>query len=513
MVVKHISFLIIITIFFLSTSLIARAEAQPRLIKDYQTEMEIPDLVEVAASPVHLYTMSDKNGLSVFRTKSDTLQYLFTNPGMERRGHRIKADARYGYLFGKDDSRLTVLDPTTVLGVFSSTYLPSKPVDAERIGNHLLVAMDEDGVGHLSLETPESVDTDPEILIESTAPASLAGSGSELFALADNETIYHIEQQEDTLSLSDDQINLDFNAENLFWVKDELWASTPDGTIYQINQNGGDHQNRFDVDGPVERFDFWNDLFVIRSDEGLVWLADEDNSLHEFRTNPDNHNLFAVSKTMLWMSEDAELLQLHKEEQLAHSPDEDYDDTSRIELASIDDVTMPQNRPVLIPIRLESNIPADHVRFRYESSVDNAEIKGNGFFWQPTSRQTGRTQFTIYATTRDGYTDSTSFEVDVKRFNSPPRFSRIRPVSIVAEEEYSMPIEARDPDGTHPELIRYIGVDLPNGADLDERTGEFTWTPHRRQVGTHTFEVIATDQYGAASTLDVEITVKELERD
>lgn len=513
MVVKHTPFLIIFAVIFLLSSIFANAETQPRLIKDYQTEMEIPELVEVAASPVHLYTMSEENGLSVFRTSSDTLQYLFTNPGMERRGHRIKADARYGYLFGKDDTRLTILDPTTVLGVFSSTYLPSKPADAQRINNHLLVAMEEDGVGHLSLETPEAVDTEPEILIESTATPSLAGTGSRIFALVDEETIYHFEQQGDTLSLSDDQINLEFNAAKLFWVQNKLWASTQDGSIYQIDQNGGDHQNRFEVDEPVERFDFWNALFVIRSESGLVWIADEDDTLHEFRTNPDNRNLFAVSKSMLWMSEGRELLQLHREEQLAYSPDEDYDDTSQIQLASIDDVTMPQNRPVLIPIRLENNIPEEDVRFRYESTVDNAEIKGNGFFWQPTSRQTGRNQFTIYATTRDGHTDSTSFEVDVKRFNSPPRFTPVRPVSIVAEEEYSMPIEARDPDGTHPDLIRYIGVDLPNGADLDERTGEFTWTPHRRQVGTHTFEVIATDQYGAASTLNIEITVKELDRD
>uniref|UniRef100_UPI00159EFEAD Ig domain-containing protein n=1 Tax=Rhodohalobacter halophilus TaxID=1812810 RepID=UPI00159EFEAD len=53
-------------------------------------------------------------------------------------------------------------------------------------------------------------------------------------------------------------------------------------------------------------------------------------------------------------------------------------------------------------------------------------------------------------------------------------------------------------------------VDLPDGARIDEKTGRFTWTPNVRQVGSHRFQVIATDQYGAAASQDFEIRVVEI---
>jgi hypothetical protein len=70
-----------------------------------------------------------------------------------------------------------------------------------------------------------------------------------------------------------------------------------------------------------------------------------------------------------------------------------------------------------------------------------------------------------------------------------------------------------DPDGVDPDLIRYHGVDLPDGGSISERTGIFSWTPDRRQVGLHRFQVIATDQYGAAASVQVEITVRNLSRE
>ena len=491
----------------------SHSEAQPRLVKDYQTAMDIPGLKEVAASEAHLYVISEEEGLAVFRTSSDTLQYLFTNPGMEQRGHRMDADIRFAYLYGDEDNRLTVLEPTSILGVYSSTYLPETPLTAQRIGNHLLVAMGEGGLGHLSLDTPESVDQDPENLIDDRPVHSLTKHQQTIYALVDRNSIYRIEEDGDSITISEEVFELNFDAERLFYVNDHLWITNDQGQFYTVDPDGDSVEERFQVDEPVERFAFWNELYIVRSEEGRVWTVDTDDDVHALRDNPGNRNVFSVSKSMLWMSEGSELLQLHKEEELAATPDEDYTGDEEIRIVSIDDMVIPYPRPVLIPIELENEVPTDDIRFHYNSSVDNAEIRGKGFYWQPSSRQTGRHEFTIVASTRDGRTDSTSFEIDVKRFNSPPRFTPVRPVSIPAEEEYSMPIEARDPDGTHPDLIRYIGVDLPEGSEIDERTGEFTWTPHRRQVGEHTFEVIATDQYGAASTLTVEITVMELERD
>ncbi len=79
-------------------------------------------------------------------------------------------------------------------------------------------------------------------------------------------------------------------------------------------------------------------------------------------------------------------------------------------------------------------------------------------------------------------------------------------------EEYTIEFNAIDPESPQNSLVRYIGVDMPDGASLDEKTGEFSWTPTERQVGETTFKIIATDRLGAASSIDVTLNVLDISR-
>src|SRR5690554_4911859 len=92
--------------------------AQEQLSQDYSQLMEIPGVVEMEASPAHLYILSETEGMAVFRVYPDSLQWLYTSSGMQRRGNKMEADIRFAYLFGSS-KRLTVLEPTSVLGVYS----------------------------------------------------------------------------------------------------------------------------------------------------------------------------------------------------------------------------------------------------------------------------------------------------------------------------------------------------------------------------------------------------------
>lgn len=94
-----------------------------------------------------------------------------------------------------------------------------------------------------------------------------------------------------------------------------------------------------------------------------------------------------------------------------------------------------------------------------------------------------------------------------------PRFSPVRPASIAVNEQYVVEFSASDPDGAENAPIRYIGVDMPDGAAINERTGEFRWTPSERQIGEATFRIIATDRLGSASSIDVTLNVLDISRD
>ncbi|MDZ7682342.1 MAG: putative Ig domain-containing protein [Fodinibius sp.] len=148
------------------------------------------------------------------------------------------------------------------------------------------------------------------------------------------------------------------------------------------------------------------------------------------------------------------------------------------------------------------------MQFSYQSQdITSAEIRGQSFYWAPTSNDIGNHRIKLIASTNSGQTDSTSFNIEVKSFNAPPRFAPIRPISIPVGEAFSLPFKATDPDGMNADLVRFLGVNLPEGASIDEQTGEFSWTPSARQTGKNQFRIIATDQYGAATSVDVTINV------
>ena len=181
-------------------------------------------------------------------------------------------------------------------------------------------------------------------------------------------------------------------------------------------------------------------------------------------------------------------------------------------MKDISDRPLPYPHPLLLHLGLETDYPVDQVQFSYKGTRKNAVIRGQGFRWQPSARDVGNQRFTIIASGSGGQVDSTSFTVEVRSFNAPPRFAPVRQMSITTGEEFTLPISARDPDGMSENLVRYMGVDLPDGASVDAKTGLFSWEPHPRQVGKHTFQVIATDQYGAAASVDITMNVIEARR-
>lgn len=499
-----------------------KAIGQPVIIKDYNTLMEIPDIVTIESSPAHIYVLSESEGLAVFRTATDTLQWLYTSPNMQRRGNQINADIRFAYLYRDNSDLFTVLEPTSLLGVYSSTTLPYQPLDAARLDNYVYIAFGERGLGRLSLESPETVDSEPEILLQDESNPniiSLTSDANRLFALDEARRIHYFIFDGEEL-IKQTPIRLQHAISEIKLIDNVLYGYTSNGEFYRIGTERS-MRRLFSINRPVSSFDYWNNHFVIRDDNKHIWLADSDFNTTKFRDNSSSLNLFTVSKNNLWMTEFDQLSLLLLRDDVAGAPELDESEfqeerdttTSKLKLVEIDDVILPFPRALILPINTTEPFSPDEIRFQTRSQLDNIQVRNHGLFWQPSSRDVGHHRITLIASTRDGQTDSTSFQVEIRPFNAPPRFSPVRKLSIPVNEKFELPIRAKDPDGTDPNLIRYIGIDLPDGAEIDERSGDFVWTPHRRQVGEHKFDVIATDQYGAAASLTVTINVVSLGRD
>jgi hypothetical protein len=485
--------------------------AEAQLLKDLSREIEVDNIVTMNGTETHLYILSESEGLVVFRAyDDDTLQWLYSSSGMQERGHTLKSDIRFAYLFG-DSRRLTVVEPTSVLGVYSSTILPAQPLNVARIGLQLFTALGQSGLGIVNLATPESVDTDITLVNDVQSAIDLASDNEQLLYILDSNngvTVLNIDEDE---ILMQERISIDREISNLFLVENDLIGTDASGNIFYINSEGDTNQ-LVNVQAPVLSVLEWNDLYIVRTTDNHLWTGQPNGNFELWKPRSSAGNYSALTGSDLWVAEFNSVAPVILRDSLAEQSDSDSQSGgSLFSLKSIENVTIPYPRPLLLPIEFEGNVDPSTVTIAYEATFDNASIRGNSLYWQPRSSQTGRHNVTITATTTDGKSDSTSFVADVRKFNSPPRTGNMRPVTLPVGEEFELKLSAVDPDGPNPDLIRYIGVDMPDGATIDESTGVFTWAPSIRQVGNHTFRIIATDQFGAASSQNFELNVIEID--
>lgn len=486
--------------------------------QDFQNQMEIPGIVALESSESHFYILSESEGLVVFRAHTDSLQFLYASTGMQRRGNTLEADIRFAYLYG-NGRRLTVIEPTSVLGVYSSTVLPAPPKATQRISNNLYISLGERGLAKVSLETPETVDSEPEFIdanrFEGRSILDLASDNHRLlYVLSDNRNIHVFQHDSDIDSIvHEEQVELDRDIRKIFLTNNELIGTDSNGSIYLIDSDGQSREQAT-VDEPVHKLQVWDNFIAVRTESGKLWVGIFGDDLTLWKDNEEAGNYFTVTEGNFRVSEFNTLSPVHYTEPFDNDHTADAGAEEGLKLKPIGNVTLPFPRPLIIPIEFEdSAYEPDQISISYRGTVENARIRGNTLYWQPQAAQTGRQQFTITASTMDGRADTTSFAVDLRPFNAPPRFSPTRPISIPAEENFELEIEAFDPDGFNTDLIRYMGVDLPGSASLNEQTGVFKWTPNIRQVGDHSFRVIATDQFGAAASQDYEIRVIEMDDD
>lgn len=499
-------------LFLLLIFIHSAAQSQNRLVQDYTQLMEIPDVVAMEASATHLYILSKSEGLAVFRSYPDSLQWLYTSEGMQQRGDNIMADIRFAYLFG-DSRRLTVLEPTSLLGVYSSTILPAKPKAASRVGNQLYIALGDAGLGFVSLDTPETVDSDvqmveiPELNNAEILDLRTSITGRQMFVLTDNPALLIFNIRENTPELAT-HIRLGNQLSNIFIDGDEVWGATANGELYEINSSGLGNGVGNVPDGIADVLS-WNDRLFVRGKSGKVWVTDERGRPELWKEDGNAGNFLMKSQNRLWISENDNITEVF----IGTDAEERRNSLSgAFKLKPIPNQVLSYPEPLLLPLEMENEYEAGEVEFSYRSRAENAKIRENGFYWQPAVNQVGTHWFVIKASSADGKADSTRFMVEVRSFNAPPRFSPVRTSSIAVNETYEVTFHAIDPENPESNLIRYIGVDLPEGSELNERTGSFKWTPNNRQVGETSFRIIATDKSGAASSIDINLRVLDISR-
>ena len=181
--------------------------------------------------------------------------------------------------------------------------------------------------------------------------------------------------------------------------------------------------------------------------------------------------------------------------------DGDLSDSETITI-SVGSVNRP---PELIPIGNKNAIEGSELSFTinatdpdlndltYSTSVlpEGAVFDENTltFVWTPDYDQAG-SHFITFTVSDSVLIDSETISIDVANTNRAPELSEIGNKNIPEGEELSFTISANDPDS---DSIVYSATDVPDGADFDESTHVFTWTPGYDDSGTYDVTFIVSD--------------------
>ncbi|HUU26437.1 MAG TPA: putative Ig domain-containing protein [archaeon] len=138
------------------------------------------------------------------------------------------------------------------------------------------------------------------------------------------------------------------------------------------------------------------------------------------------------------------------------------------------------------------------------ASFDN---NNNTFTFQPAFDQAG-TYYLNFVASDGELTDEEQVGIEVLDVSLPPTISVTASWSIQEGDTLDFTVQARDITGVQLEVI---SSSLPDGADLDEASGKFFWSPDYDQAGEYQVTFIASDGAQSAQK-DVVITVTDRNR-
>ncbi len=478
-----------------------------------QSVLRVPGVQAVTGSNTHVYVLSSSEGLAVFRASADSLIWLYNSDALLRKGTELRSDARFAYLFGSD-RRLTVIDPTVSQALYSAAVLQSEPMGLARVGSRLFLAMGNLGVGSMSLADPANMESSYETVPTKFGPGEtaidIASYSNRIFVLGSTGTIYPFTITGGTVT-QEAPVATGFNARRIFESNGKLLLTTDIGVAIEWDRTMFPTEVAT-IGSAVTHAYHTGSGWVVRTGDARLWKLDpsSENAVSILRDNPSAGNFVTINKGNVWISEFGRISTI-SDVSIPASVEGEESPSRQIRIAPISDRNIPFPQPLLVSFTLSEGSEQGLSWYARHSS-GSVPVRGNALMWQPTNSDVGTNTFTVIATNRLGASDSITFRVEVRQFNSPPRLTPTRPVSIPTDEEFSLQLVGVDPDGSDTDLVRYTGVNLPEGVRLDAQTGLLKWIPTERQLGRHVLQIVTSDQFGASMSNEVILNVIRMRR-
>ena len=185
-------------------------------------------------------------------------------------------------------------------------------------------------------------------------------------------------------------------------------------------------------------------------------------------------------------------------------------------MANIGDKTIDENQELTFALEISDPDVEDAGKLRV-----TAEALPNGsmfdtsnyqFKWTPTFEQSGTySGIGFIVTDPSGLSDKKEISITVNHVNRPPKIEAVSDQTINENEPVEIQLVASDPDREDEGKLVFSGNQLPDGANLDSKSGLFTWTPTYDQSGEYDIFFMVSDGMYTDSTF-TRITVQHVNR-
>jgi hypothetical protein len=183
------------------------------------------------------------------------------------------------------------------------------------------------------------------------------------------------------------------------------------------------------------------------------------------------------------------------------------------ELSPVGQQTVAENTPLTITFQGSDPDIEDNGKLAFSGSnlPQGATLNpaSGTFSWTPDYTQAGSYQISITLTDAGGLTAELTVPVEVTDVNRPPQLQPVEAITIDEGETYSFNLSATDEDTDNQ--LTYSISNLPDGAELDENSGQFSWTPDFDQAGTYTLTATASDGTEESATT-ISLTINDVNR-
>jgi|GEM_PF-3118909 len=144
-------------------------------------------------------------------------------------------------------------------------------------------------------------------------------------------------------------------------------------------------------------------------------------------------------------------------------------------------------------------------------AFDGMTLTGEQIRWTPDNTSVGDTLLRVVAKDDSSAGDTLDLALHIRNANNPPETVSLGDTSAIEDQLFTRTIPFIEPDSAFGDVVTFRLDVAPDGMEVDEQTGEITWTPVNEQVpDSHKVKYTLTDTSQAFATDSFYIAVQNV---